>query len=136
MTLLLPLLLSLSFQGDEICQYSVSPTGKDTNPGTPNAPFATLARARDAFRAGRGMVHEVILRGGTYFLTEPLVLTAKDRSTTWKAAPGETVVLSGGRLITGWKKGDHGLWTAQVPDGFRFNQLFIDGKRRTRARSP
>ncbi|HZE96323.1 MAG TPA: right-handed parallel beta-helix repeat-containing protein [Planctomycetota bacterium] len=37
--------------------------------------------------------------------------------------------------MTGWKKGD-GVWTAQAPDGLRFNQLFIDGKRRVRARTP
>src|SRR5260221_3012451 len=133
---LLPILLSLFCQGDEIYEYTVSPTGKDTNPGTAQAPFATLTKAKDAFKSGRGMENGVTLRGGTYFLTEPLVLTAKDGSTTWRAAPGETVVISGGRLITGWKKGDNGLWTTQVPAGLRFNQLFIDGKRRTPARTP
>jgi hypothetical protein len=137
MTLLLPLLLSLSCQGDEAFKFTVSPSGKDTNPGTEQAPFATLGKARDALRAaGPGIHRWILLRGGTYFLTEPLVLTSKDGSAEWSAAPGETVVISGGRLLTGWKKGDNGLWTTQVPDGLRFNQLFIDGKRRTRARSP
>ena len=137
MTLLLPLLLSLSFQGDEVIQFTVSPSGKDTNPGTKQAPFATLEKARDVLRTiGPAFERRITLRGGTYFLTEPLVLTSKDGSANWTAAPGETVVISGGRLLTGWKKGDDGVWTTQVPDGLRFNQLFIDGNRRTRARTP
>lgn len=137
MTLLLSLVVSLSFQGNEPTGFTVSPAGKDTNPGTPEAPFATLTRARDALRAaGPASGRTVRLRAGTYFLPEPLVLGSQDGSATWEAAPGETVVISGGRIITGWKKGEGGLWTAQVPDGLRFNQLFIDGRRRTRARSP
>jgi hypothetical protein len=116
MNLILPTLLSLLAQGD----VSASPSDD-------------LAKVRDAVR---GKKATVTLKGGTYFLPGTLSFKAEDSDTTWKAAPGETVVISGGRLITGWKKGDSGLWTAQVPDGLRFNQLFIDGKRRTRARSP
>jgi hypothetical protein len=121
MTLLLPLFLSLSAQNEQI---DVSPSGKDENP---------IARARDAARRKKATV---ILRGGTYFLPETLVFKPEDSDTTYKAAPGETVVVSGGRAISGWKKSQDGLWTAQMPPGFRFNQLFIDGKRRTRARTP
>jgi len=112
MTSLLPILLTLCVQ--------VSPTDD-------------LAKVRDAVR---GKKATVVLKGGTYFLPETLVFKAEDSDTTWAAAPGETVVLSGGRPIGGWKKAGNGLWTTQVPDGFRFNQLFIDGKRRTRARTP
>ncbi len=95
-------------------------------------PADDLEKVRDSVR---GKKAAVVLKGGTYFLARPLVFGAEDSDTTWTAAPGETVVISGGRAITGWTKGD-GVWTAQVPEGFRFNQLFIDGKRRTRARTP
>jgi hypothetical protein len=121
MTILLPLVLSLSLQNEEI---HVSPAGKDENP---------IARARDA---ARGKKATIILHGGTYFLPEPLVFKPEDSETLYKAAPGETVVVSGGRTISGWKKSENGLWTAQIPAGFGFNELFIDGKRRTRARTP
>lgn len=113
MTSLLPILLCLSLQ-------TVSPADD-------------LAKIRDAVRGRRATV---VLRGGIYFLPETLAFKAEDSDTTYQAATGETVVVSGGRLITGWKKADNGLWTAQVPDGLRFNQLFIDGSRRTRARTP
>lgn len=113
MTSLLPILLALN-------QITVGPTDD-------------LSRIRDSVRGSKSTV---VLRAGTYFLPDTLVFKAEDSETTWKAAPGETVVLSGGRPITGWKKAGGGLWTAQIPEGFRFNQLFIDGKRRTRARTP
>jgi hypothetical protein len=140
MTLILSL-LSLCFQADAGDLY-VSVSGNDSNPGTRNAPLATIARARDAARPLAGTKPlSVVLRGGTYFLPETLVFKPEDSGrdgapVTYAAAAGETVVLSGGRPITGWTKVEGGLWTAKVPDGLRFNQLFIDGKRRTRARTP
>lgn len=112
----LPILLSLLVRND------VTATPKDD-----------LAAVRDSVR---GKKATVTLRGGVYFLAAPLQFKAEDSDTTWKAAAGEPVVISGGRPIGGWKKTDRGLWTAQVPDGLRFNQLFIDGKRRIRARTP
>ena len=48
--------------------------------------------------------------------------------------------ISGGRAIRGWRKHDDSLWVAEIPwveeceDGF--TQLFVDGQRRIRARTP
>ncbi|MEI6913611.1 MAG: right-handed parallel beta-helix repeat-containing protein, partial [Armatimonadota bacterium] len=64
----------------------VAPNGNDSWTGaqpTPNkqktdGPFASVTRARDAVRllkqAAPGDTVKVILRGGTYYLTEPLAL--------------------------------------------------------------
>ncbi len=54
---------------------------------------------------------------------------------------GEQPVFSGGRAITGWRKGEGKLWVADVPGGRRpgkwyFQQLFVNGQRRVRARTP
>jgi hypothetical protein len=67
-------------------QLYVSPSGNDTNPGTLEKPFATLQRAQQAARkaAGREAV-AVMMRAGTYYLPETLVLSAADSGT--KAAP-------------------------------------------------
>ena len=97
------------------------------SPDDPNA----LAKARDAARA-LPKPATVVLRAGTYFLPETLVFKAEDSGVTYAVAPNEKVVVSGGRRITGWTV-DGGLWT--VKTDLRFNQLFIDGKRRTRART-
>jgi parallel beta-helix repeat protein len=141
----------------------VSPQGNDAWTGKraePNAaktdgPFATLVRARDAIRSMQASKRKpvtVYVRGGVYALRAPLVLLPEDSGTakcpiTYAAYPGEKVILSGGRTIPGWKKAAEGapgsggeLWTAQVPgvkEGeWYFHQLFVNGQRRQRARSP
>ena len=59
----------------------VAPTGHDDNPGTKGRPFATITCARDAVRqtkkTSKGSI-TVYIRGGTYYLNEPLVFTAED----------------------------------------------------------
>ena len=143
----------------------VSPEGNDAwsgrlaepNPGKTDGPFATIAHARDAIRSmqSQGPLTQpvtVYLRAGDYSLSAPLVFLPEDSGTaecpiTYAAYPGEKVILSGGRTITGWRKAAEGggdnrpqLWTAQVPgvkEGeWYFHQLFVNGQRRQRARSP
>ena len=56
-------------------QVFVSPDGEDAAPGTCGAPFATLARALDSLAGGEGGV--VRMRGGCYWLDEPVKLDAR-----------------------------------------------------------
>ena len=106
---------------------------------SPNGPIRTLAAARDAVRAerraGRTGAVTVQVRDGIYFLPETLVLTPEDSDTTWEAAPGARPVISGGRVISGWKKAAGALWTADAT-GPEFHQLFVSGRRAQRARTP
>src|SRR5689334_19777173 len=130
--------------------FVVATTGSDDNPGTEAKPFATLARAREAVRrlktAGplKATV-TVLVRGGTYRLEETLVFGPEDSGTperriVYAAYPGEKPVLVGGREITDWKPGQGKRWVAEVPaargGAWRFTQLFVNGKRQTRARLP
>ncbi|MEU3654211.1 right-handed parallel beta-helix repeat-containing protein [Streptomyces sp. NPDC032161] len=99
----------------------------------------TLEGARDRARTETGRDVRVLLKDGTYRLTEPLRLGAADsgkngHTVTWTAAPGARPVLSGGRDITGWRPGADGTWTADVPAGVTPRQLFVDGERAVRAR--
>ena len=55
--------------------YYVAPAGHDANPGTLEKPFGTLERAQRAVREKKGTV---FLRGGMYYLREPLVFSAQD----------------------------------------------------------
>ncbi len=93
----------------------VSTEGSDTNPGTRQQPLATCAAARDAIRQLRAdddtadTTAVVTILGGTYELTEPLVLTARDSGSEnapviYRGAPGEEVRLTGARSITGFKQ--------------------------------
>ena len=130
-------------------EFYMSPTGDDRNSGTKQEPFASLTRARNAVReenrTGQKADITVFLRGGTYELKEPLVLGPEDSGTdkfsvTYRAYPGEKPIISGGRRITGWKPGPAKMWQAELPEvksqRWYFRQLFIDGKRATRARTP
>lgn len=141
----------------------VAPDGADTNPGTPEQPLATPARALRQAREWRRLQDpavaggvRIILRGGDYALTEPLLIRPEDSGTAASptvlaAAPGERPVLSGGVTVTGWQKpaaAPAGLPAAarghiRVAPAPRFNgrllefrQLWVDGRKAVRARTP
>ena len=128
----------------------VAPGGNDANPGTAEKPLATLRGARDAIRAMKAagpmaQVATVYVAEGTYTCTEPLTLEPQDSGTaqspiTYQAAAGAHPLFSGGRAISGWQPADKGIWKthiAEVAAGrWYFEQLFVNGNRATRARTP
>jgi hypothetical protein len=143
---------------EHAADFYVSTQGNDDWSGklpSPNSektdgPFRTLEHSRNAIRQLKAenrfnKALTVMLRGGTYTREGPFVLRAEDSGTkrcpiTYAAYPGERAVLSGGKTITGLKQGTGGLWIAEVPEvragKFYFRQLFVNGWRRTRARTP
>ncbi len=72
------------------------------NAAKTDGPFATLRRARDAVRkAPKDRARNVIVRAGTYPLTQTFTLGKGDSGTqehpvVWRAGPGENVRLTGG----------------------------------------
>jgi parallel beta-helix repeat protein len=106
---------------------------------SPDGPIKTLTAARDAARAqrksGKTGPIKITIRAGTYYLPETLVLGPEDSDTVWEAPHGEHPVISGGHVISGWTKESDAVWKASV---YRadFRQLFISGRRATRARTP
>ncbi|MBT3378651.1 MAG: hypothetical protein HN742_33310 [Lentisphaerae bacterium] len=137
----------------EAVTFYIAPDGRDTWSGTHAAPlpdgtdgpFATIQRAQNAVRpkAGRQTIH-VLIREGVYYLTAPIVFTPQDSGTaeapvTYSAFPGETPLLSGGRPITNVRANGN-AWIADIPEaengGWVFQQLFVNGGRRPRARHP
>ncbi len=78
-------------------EFFVAPNGSDAGPGTAAQPFASLTRARDA---ARGQAATITLRGGSYPVTSTIALGAADSRITWRARPGETVRLTGGRALS------------------------------------
>ncbi len=123
--------------------FFVSPTGSDSNPGTESEPFQTLSRAQTAVRSiTPGMSGDVLvyLREGTHTLTSTLDFDVQDSGlngfqVVYSAYPGETAVVSGGRPITGWLEVGGGLFAAPV-GSLRFRQLYVNGNRAVRARTP
>ena len=130
--------------------YYVTPGGSDQNSGKLAAPFATVEHARDVVRALKrnGAPVTVYMRGGSYTLAAPLRFLPEDSGTadapvTYAAYKDEHPVISGGRRIDGWSPATVNgkqLWTVDLPavrDGkWFFRELWIDGHRATRARTP
>jgi parallel beta-helix repeat protein len=114
-----------------------------------DGPLATFGGARDCVRRLKsqgplaGPV-KVLFREGTYCLSAPVELTPEDSGTadapiTYAAYRDEKAVISGGRVITGWKR-EGNVWVADVPelrdDKWNFSALWVNGERRSVARLP
>lgn len=129
-------------------EWFVAPEGKDDAAGTREAPFATLARARDAIRAAKqdgklSAPATVWVAGGTYFLNQPFTLSPEDSGTAdapivYQALPGTEPVFSGGTRVTGWKR-EGNVWKAPLPEAAKNplpQQLVVGQKATTLAREP
>jgi hypothetical protein len=135
--------LASSFVFVSLCgaqPYFVSPAGDDSHPGTLEKPFATPQRAQQATRQKRG---DVFLRGGTYYLSAPLVFTAQDSGA--KGAPvvfqnyrDEKPVISGGVRLNNlnWQPYTRGIFQAQVPADLQTEGIFVNGEQQILARYP
>jgi len=68
------------------------------------------------------------------------VLGPDDGGVTWRAGGPGRVAISGGRELKDWRVGADGNWSLTVPgvtDGsLDFRELFVNGRRATRARTP
>lgn len=130
-------------------QIHLAPFGDDLNPGTAEQPMATLTGARDRIRflrkqdTTRRQHYEVIIRKGEYFMQEPLTLSVDDGGT--ESVPlvfrgEEGVVFYGGIYLSRFEKVTDHLWKVNVPEvkryGWRFEQLYVNGVRATRAQTP
>jgi len=95
-------------------------------------------KARSAASAGNAV--DVVLRGGTYALSQTFQLRAEDSGTaqapvTYKAYDGESPVLSGARTLSSWTDLGNGTYSAPT-NGADFRQLYVNGVRATPARFP
>ena len=131
--------------------FFVAPNGSDAAPGTTaEQPFRTLERARDAVRRLKISVSleesvTIYLRDGIYEIAEPLTLGPADSGDetcpiVYRAYQDERPVIRGGRKITGFKPGQGGIWSVEVPavkaGQWTFRQLYVNGRQYRRARIP
>ncbi len=144
--------LSALIAGAAPITLHVSPRGNDSWSGKPSSPsrnhldgpVATLQRAIELSRGQRPAT--ILLRGGTYELSDTLLFGPEDSGSSAKqpltiaAYRNEKPVLSAGRKIVGWRRTPSGIWEAEVPEvragTWYFRQLFVNGKRAQRARTP
>jgi hypothetical protein len=161
--LLLALLICLFFQVENaVAQIYVSTSGNDGYAGTKDQPVASLnmalRKARELRRLhdpqAKSPIH-IVLKGGTYFLEETVLIRPEDSGTEQsptiiEAAPNEHPILSGGVPFQHWKKLEaplNGLpsaaqgkiWVADLQQmgipQFPFRQLWINGQKAIRAKN-
>ncbi|WP_369147899.1 RICIN domain-containing protein [Streptomyces sp. R44] len=91
--------------------YYVSPTGRDSNPGSSSSPFKTIQRCADVAVGG----DTCLIRGGTY--RETVTPPRSGTSTapiTFASAPGATVTVDGTDTVTGWALASGKIYKARV----------------------
>ncbi len=101
------------------------PLAADAAPGSAAEPWRTIGRAAEALEPG----DRVVIHGGTY---REHVLPARSgrpgAPITYEAAPGESVVITGADVLTGWESvaGRPGVYRVAWPHEFVINVR--DGK--------
>ena len=78
--------------------------------GTPLAPYKTISAALQVAKPG----DRVVIQGGTYREHLAVPSGAENRPLTITAAPGQRVIVSGTKKLTGWKKHDDSIWTTTL----------------------
>ncbi len=145
------LALACSVSAEEV--FHVSPEGNDAWSGRKasptlfrkDGPFATLPAAVKAAREVRAKVGTpsiIRLASGRHELADTLVFGPEDSGLTIEAAKGATPLVSGGVRLTGWTRStaNPSVWETKLPAAFTegavIRQLFVNGERAIRARTP
>ena len=120
----------------------VSPTGDDSQSGTFDAPIKTLQTAIALVHSRHDRPRKIILRGGIYYLHQPLVLTPHESGTQQRplvitSHGTERVRLSGAQPLTlRWQPWRDGIFRAALQADIAIDQLFVDSSRQPLARYP
>jgi len=108
-------------------EYSVSPRGGDSGPGSASRPFQTIQAAADVMKVG----DVCIIRAGVYRQT----VRVKTSGIRFTAAPGEKVTISGANPIESkWSVHKGKIYKTHVKGPIA--QLFVDGEMMVEARWP
>lgn len=123
--------------------FYVSPSGNDSNSGTIDQPFQTIAKAQQAVQQINSNMTgdiDVYLMGGTYYLKNTLNFGKEDSGTNgysvkYEAYNSEKPVISGGQPVTGWTKDTDadapvsGLWKAPLSRNSKLRAMYVNGVR-------
>ncbi len=148
--LILGLACASSF-GSDLTIY-VNPAGNDSWAGDQLLPDITkgkgpvrtvtraLERARAADHASGSIT--ILLSPSRHELREPIILSPHDSGLIITSPGTNRAILSGGVRLTNWQRDAKNpqLWHTDLPASpegkWNFRQLFVDGKRKIRARTP
>ena len=118
---------------------SVAATLSVSENGAVRSPETAVAKIREMRAAGtlaKGELATISFAPGIYPLSQTLEVTADVAPIVFEGAGGGRTVFSGGRNLGPFTAGEDGIWRCPVPAGMAFEQLWVNGRRAARAKSP
>jgi hypothetical protein len=103
-------------QGALAGEIHVSKAGDDSAAGSAAQPYLTINKAASIAQPG----DTVVVHAGTYREWVKPVRGGTDngKRITYRAAPGEEVLIKGSERITTWKEEADGVWKTELPNSF------------------
>ncbi|MBQ0032185.1 MAG: right-handed parallel beta-helix repeat-containing protein [bacterium] len=98
-----------------------------------------LGRVRELRRSGaleRDVVATIRVASGRYSCTNTIELTDEDSNLRIVGAEDGGTVFEGAVVLGTYSCGPDGIWRTEVPKGIVFDQLWVNGTRAQRARTP
>ncbi|MBP3360848.1 MAG: Ig-like domain-containing protein [Clostridia bacterium] len=130
----------------ETLVYYVSADGDDENPGSIDAPFKTIDKAKltiQDYLKNNEQDRDIIvyLRGGEYRLEEQILFTQNDSAENlfnirYTSYNNENVRIIGSKEVGGWSFYRGNIYRAYVGPDLRIDMLYENGAMMTKARYP
>ena len=126
----------------------LSPDGHEGASGTTSDPLSSLQEAVEKARQMKAQGQEGVtirLKAGDYIISKPLLLTAEDSGTEdqpfiIEGEGMEKTRIQGAVTLPAFQQDNNGLWSVDLKEvlnmGQDISQLFVDGTRATKARTP
>ena len=130
-------ILGINYQAssDQEIKVYVATNGNDSNDGSIDHPYLTFdkarLRARQIKAANPSTPISIVARGGTYYMTTPLNLTAADSGSagapiTYASYPGEVAVITGSKTVTGFAPITDPAILSRLPAGAQANAKVVN----------
>ena len=125
-----------------VADIYISPDGNDAAQGTIASPLKTFRGAIEKARemrktaADKDKVLEVCVADGEYAITEPIALVSGDSALSFTAENTGKATVTGGKKLPPFQKDSSGVWKIPLREKIHFEQLWVNGRRATRARTP
>ena len=119
----------------------ISPQGNDSNKGTKEAPMRTLQAAINmAISTTATDTAYIEVAAGDYYMENVCRITAPNKRPIVVRGAGGKARFIGGKRIVNWIETSNNRYKAHIAccadNAFAFEQLYIDGRRATLARTP
>jgi hypothetical protein len=125
-----------------VADLYISPNGCDNATGSIDKPLKTFQGAIEKVREIRKTAadskkpFEISVGDGTYTISSAISLVSNDSGIHFTAENPGKATISGGKELPPFEKDSSGAWKIALKEDIHFEQLWVNGVRATRARTP